>query len=99
MPNRRRPSKPIPALTPDLAVEVLSKRNTKREMTRKRKEYFRSGVILVWEMNPRKRTVRVYTALDQFCDLSADDTLTGDPVLPGFTLPLAKLFAELDRHG
>ncbi len=99
MPNRRRPSKPIPALTPDLAVEVLSKRNTKSEMARKRNDYFRSGVVLVWEINPRKRTARVYTDIEQFCDLSADDTLTGDPALPGFTLPLARLFAELDRHG
>jgi Uma2 family endonuclease len=99
MPNRRRPSRPIPALTPDLAIEVLSKRNTKKEMVRKRKEYFRSNVSLVWEINPRKRTVRVYTAIDEFRDLTASDTLTGDPVLPGFTLPLAQLFAELDRHG
>ena len=99
MPKRRRPSKPIPALTPDLAVEVLSKSNTKKEMTRKRKEYFRSGVRLVWEINPRKRSVRVYTAVDQFSDLSAADILTGDPVLPGFKLPLAQLFVELDRHG
>jgi Uma2 family endonuclease len=99
MPKRRRPSKPIPALIPDLAVEVLSKRNTKKEMARKRKEYFRSGVRLVWEINPKKRTVCVYTAFDQFQDLTSLDTLAGDPVLPGFTVPLAQLFAELDRHG
>ena len=68
-------------------------------MDRKRDEYFRAGVRLVWEIDPRKRTARVYTALDRFTDLTAADTLTGDPVLPGFTLPLAALFAELDRHG
>jgi Uma2 family endonuclease len=99
MPKRRRPSKPIPALSPDLAIEVLSKSNTKKEMIRKRKEYFRSGTRLVWEINPRNQSVRVYTAIDQFSDLSAADTLTGDPVLPGFKLPLAQLFAELNRHG
>jgi hypothetical protein len=32
-------------------------------------------------------------------DLTAADTLSGEPVLPGFALPLARLFAELDRHG
>ena len=26
-------------------------------------------------------------------------TLDGAPVLPGFALPVAELFAELDRHG
>jgi Uma2 family endonuclease len=82
-----------------LAVEVLSLSNTAGEMARKRDEYFRAGVRLVWEIDPRARTVRAYTAADQFRDLTAADTLSGDPVLPGFTLPLADLFAELDRHG
>lgn len=96
---RRAPAEPIPRMAPDFAVEVLSPSNTKREMERKREDYFRSGVRLVWEIDPRARTARAYTALDQFRDLTAADTLTGDPVLPGFTLPLADLFAELDRHG
>lgn len=96
---RRRPTAPIPRMAPDLAVEVLSPSNTKREMERKREDYFGSGVRLVWEIDPRARTARAYTALDQFRDLTAADTLTGDPVLPGFNLPLADLFAELDRHG
>jgi Uma2 family endonuclease len=97
--TRRAPTAPIPRMAPDLAVEVLSPSNTKREMERKREDYFGSGVRLVWEIDPRSRTVRAYTALDQFRDLTATDTLTGDPVLPGFALPLADLFAELDRHG
>jgi Uma2 family endonuclease len=99
MRNRRRPSEPIPPLAPDLAVEVLSKSNPRAEMARKRGEYFRAGVRLVWEIDPRKRGVRVYTAADQFTDLSPGDALDGGAVLPGFTLPLADLFAELDRHG
>jgi len=90
---------PIPNIVPDLAVEVLSRNNTRREMARKREEYFQAGVRLVWEIDPRARTVRAYSALDQFADLTAADTISGDPVLPGFTLPLAQLFAELDRHG
>lgn len=99
LPGRRRPTEPIPLGGPDLVVEVLSPSNTPREMARKRDEYFRGGVRLVWEIDPRQRTVRVYTAADQFRDLTAADTLAGDPVLPGFILPLAQLFAELDRHG
>lgn len=99
MANRRRPTEPIPALTPDLAVEVLSVSNTPAEMLRKRGEYFRAGVRLVWEIDPRARTMRVYTSETEFTDLTATDTLDGGAVLPGFTLPLAQLFAELDRHG
>jgi hypothetical protein len=41
----------------------------------------------------------VYTAIEQFQDLTAADTLTGGEIIPGFSLPLADLFAELDRHG
>jgi len=99
MANRRRPDEPIPRMAPDLVVEVLSPSNTPAEMDRKRGEYFRSGVRLVWEIDPRARTVRVYTSETGVADLTAADTLDGGSVLPGFTLPLAQLFAELDRHG
>ncbi len=99
MTNRQRPGDPIPELAPDLAVEVLSRGNTRGEMVRKRSEYFRAGVRLVWEIDPRARTVRVYTSETAYTDLVATDTLDGGAVLPGFAVPLADLFAELDRHG
>lgn len=99
LPNRRIPDEPVPNVVPDLAVEVLSASNTLGEMARKRGEYFRAGVRLVWEIDPRVRTVRVYTFETAYADLAAADTLDGAPVLPGFALPLAQLFAELDRHG
>ena len=41
----------------------------------------------------------MYTAEDRFRDLGPADALDGGDVLPGFALPLADLFAELDRHG
>jgi hypothetical protein len=82
-------------LVPDLAVEVLSPSNTEAEMARKRQEYFAAGVRLVWMVDPDARTVTVYTAPDQSTVLGEVDTLSGDPVLPGFTLPLRDLFAEL----
>lgn len=99
LPNRRLPEEPVPNVVPDLAVEVLSAGNTLGEMARKRREYFTAGVRLVWEIDPRARTVRVYTSETAFTDLTATDTLDGGTVLPGFTLPLNQLFAELDRHG
>ena len=48
LPEGKVPSEPIPALAPDLAVEVLSQGNTAKEMNRKRREYFEAGVRLVW---------------------------------------------------
>jgi Uma2 family endonuclease len=93
-PGRKRPRTPIPLLAPDLVVEVLSKSNTKAEMARKLGEYFEAGVRLVWIVDPRKRTVRVYTAVDQSVLVKEDQSLDGGAVLPGFILPLCELFAE-----
>jgi Uma2 family endonuclease len=99
-PNRRRQPEPIPDLAPDLAVEVLSDSNTRAEMRRKREDYFQAGCRLVWEIDPEQRTVTIYTRVDPHdAILTGNDTLTGDPVLPGFVLPLAAFFQELDRHG
>ena len=94
MPSGRVPLEPVPALAPDLAVEVLSPSNTPREMARKRREYFAAGARLVWEVHPRRRTVTVYTGPTASTRLTEADILTGDPVLPGFALKLAELFAD-----
>ncbi|HLL90750.1 MAG TPA: Uma2 family endonuclease [Tepidisphaeraceae bacterium] len=85
-----------------VAVEVLSASNRKREMHRKREEYFASGTAVVWEFDPATRTVAVYTPADANAPatrLGAADTLEGGAVLPGFKLPLAPVFAELDIAG
>jgi Uma2 family endonuclease len=93
LPGGQIPEEPIPELHPDLAVEVLSKTNTRGEMFAKRKDYFFAGVKLVWFIDPRSRAVEVYTAVDQVVTLTQTDTLTGGVVLPGFTLAVADLFA------
>jgi Uma2 family endonuclease len=98
LPNRRIPKKPIPDVYPDLAVEVLSRKNTKAEIDRKLHEYFRSGTRLAWVVDPRKRAVRVYSAPDQFRLLQEDQSLDGGEVLPGLELPLREVFAQLEEE-
>ncbi len=99
LPERRVPDTPIPDLAPDLAVEVISAGNTAPEMARKRQEYFGAGVRLVWLVDPEARTVTVYTSPRDSTVLRREDTLSGDAVLPEFSLSLNELFAELDRQG
>ena len=96
-PEGKLPRVPIPPVAPDLAVEVLSSGNTEAEMTRKLREYFEAGTILVWYVDPASRTVTVYTAPDRSLVLDGDATLTGGDVLPGFELPLRELFAETEE--
>ena len=95
-PGRRLPREPIPDLAPDLAVEVLSRRNTEPEMARKLGEYFAAGCRLVWYVLPDDRAVRVYTGPTAVRVLREDDVLDGGAVLPGFRLAIREWF---DRAG
>ncbi len=96
LPGQEVPTEPIPDLAPDLVVEILSRGNTAQEMARKREEYFRAGVPLLWIVDPETRTVSVYTSPSESTVLDETQALDGGQALPGFTLPLKKLFAKLD---
>src|SRR5262245_24395399 len=92
------PDEPILGLAPDLAVEVLSRGNTPGEMQRKLKDHFLSGVRLVWFVDPKRRTVEVFSAPDQSTVLAEPQTLDGGEVLPGLALPVAEIFRRVPRR-
>jgi Uma2 family endonuclease len=79
---------------PDLAIEVLSKSNTRKEMERKLAEYFAAGTALVWYIDPKTRTAVAYTAPDQGRTHTENEPLDASPVLPGFNLSLRELFSR-----
>lgn len=93
-PNRILPSEQILDFVPELAVEILSPSNTKKEMARKRAEYFAGGGKLVWEVDPEKRTVEVFTSPDESTVLDENATLDGGAVLPGFAISIPQWFAR-----
>jgi Uma2 family endonuclease len=97
--GRRIPRDPILSAAPDLAVEVLSRGNTKGEMTRKLRDYFAAGVGLVWYIDPRTRTAKSYSSPQQCQSIDEDGVLVGGNVLPGFELSLCDLFAEAEGAG
>jgi Uma2 family endonuclease len=82
-------------LAPDLAVEVLSSSNTAAEVLRKLNDYLGHGVRLVWIVDPDARTTAVHAPDASPRWLTSADTLDGGDVLPGFTMPVASLFAGL----
>jgi Uma2 family endonuclease len=92
LPERKLPDQAIADLVPDLAVEVLSASNTRKEMKRKLRECFQAGVRLVWLIQPKTETAAVYTSPTKCQFIAADQALDGGDVLPGFSLPLKQLF-------
>lgn len=76
---------------PDLAVEVVSPGDGAGDIEDKVVQYLGAGTRQVWVVYPSSRTVVVHTA-EGVMRLSADDTLDGGDVLPGFTLPVREVF-------
>ena len=57
---------------------------------------FAAGVTIVWLVYLNPREVVAYTAPNNSVTLRGDDPLDGGIVLPGSSVPVAQLFAELD---
>jgi Uma2 family endonuclease len=90
---------PIPSLSPDLAIEVLSESNTAREIEQKLKEYFQSGTRLAWIVDPPTRTVTVYHSAGAPARMvSESETLDAEPVLSGFSATVAEFFKDVPRQ-
>jgi Uma2 family endonuclease len=78
---------------PDLAIEVLSPSDTAESMRRKMKQYFAAGGRAVWLVYPGSREVEVSeSASGPARVLGEDETLSGGPLLPGFSLPVGSVF-------
>ncbi len=96
LPDGPEADKPIANWAPDLAVDVSSASNTRKEMNTKLDEYFQSGVRLVWILDPKTKSLRVCKPGIAEKKLAEQDVLTGEDVLPGFKLSLKTLFGKLD---
>jgi Uma2 family endonuclease len=82
----------FPEMAPDLVVEVVSPGDTASEVQQKVDEWLQAGAKLVWVLYPSTHTATVYQTDGTAHLLHADDSLRGDPVLPGFTCLLGDLF-------
>ena len=77
---------------PDLAVEVLSPNDSLKEVGQKIGEFLECGVPLVWLVDPAHETVTVYRSLSDAEQYSAQDVITAEPALPGFSCPVSQFF-------
>ena len=95
--NEEFPDDKVSKIIPNLAVEVLSGCNTKREIELKLDEYFTAGVQVAWIIDPKTRTAKVYTSRSRHQDIGLTGVLEARKALPGFRLPLADVFSSVRR--
>ena len=78
---------------PDLAVEVISPRDTYSDVAEKALDWLDAGTRMVLVVDPRCQTVTVYRSSSNIVVLSEDDAIDGADVVPGWKLPVREIFA------
>ena len=92
---RRDPPEPLPGFpegAPDLAIDVKSPTNTYAEMAGRGEMWLEYGCRLVWVAYPERRTITIYRPGHPPVTLGEDDTLDGGELLPGFSVPVRRIF-------
>ncbi|MHC4472003.1 MAG: Uma2 family endonuclease [Planctomycetota bacterium] len=79
---------------PDLAVEVVSPSDSFADVEAKAQMWLEHGAYVVWVVEPESRRVMVHVPDRDRRALEQDETLDGAPVLPGFTISVAKLLGS-----
>jgi Uma2 family endonuclease len=92
IPQSGRPTAFYPG-APDLAVEVVSPGDTKKEVAGKVEARLAAGSGAVWVINPKRRTVIVYRPRGEALTLTETDELDGQDVVPGFRCRVHEIFA------
>ena len=79
---------------PDFVVELRSPSDRMSELRNKMLEFMENGASLGWLIDPGKRQVYVYRPNQEVITLDNPETVSADPLLPGFTLNLTELWSE-----
>src|SRR5262245_32286107 len=93
LPNDQPPQGHI-RIAPDWALETISN-DTAYEVEEKISEFLEAGVPLLWVVYPPTQRVMVYRANGTVSRLGPQDELSGEDVLPGFSLRVETIFAGL----
>ncbi len=80
-------------VAPEFAVEVVSPTDTVADAEDKAQDYIRAGIALVWVVVPTTQSVHVWRADGTRSVAQPGATLSGEDVLPGFSVPVSDLFA------
>ena len=75
-------------LCPDFVSEIVGPPLTLPELQEKMREYMDNGARLGWLLDPQSRRVGIYRQGQEVEILESPASISGDPILPGFTLDL-----------
>ncbi|MBF2019816.1 MAG: Uma2 family endonuclease [Hydrococcus sp. C42_A2020_068] len=78
----------FPPLCPDFAIELRSKTDNMEPLRQKMQEYLDNGLRLGWLIDTKNRKVKVYRQDRPVEVLENPISLSGEDVLPGFSLDL-----------
>lgn len=78
---------------PDLAVEVMSPTDSEKKLLLKVSNYLAAGTV-VWVVYPEECEVHIHRPEKGANTLDMNGTISGEPVLPGFTLAVKDIFPE-----
>lgn len=84
--------KKFPPLAPDFVVELRSETERLPDLQTKMQEYRDNGVRLGWLINPQQQQIEIYRLGGEVVVRQSPNTLSGEDVLPGFTLDLSTIF-------
>ena len=79
-------------LCPDFALELRSPTDSLTAVQAKMQEYLDTGARLGWLIDPEQRRVYVYRPQTPVEILENPEAVSGDPILPGFTLDLREIW-------
>jgi Uma2 family endonuclease len=79
-------------ICPDFVIELLSYSDEESVLKVKMDEWMHNGCSLAWLVNPIKKETIIYRKKKQYEIVSFDQELSGEDVLPGFTLNLNSVF-------
>ncbi|HBQ97229.1 MULTISPECIES: Uma2 family endonuclease [unclassified Roseofilum] len=80
-------------LCPDFVVELRSKTDSLKDLRTKMQEYIDNGTQLGWLIDPKNKRVEIYRANQVVEGVENAIALSGEAVLPGFTLSMERIWS------
>jgi len=82
----------FPPICPDFVIELKSATDSLKTLQEKMQEYIENGVLLGFLLDSERKQVHIYRSNGEVECLDDPETLSGEPVLKGFTLELKQIW-------